>query len=47
MVKFAYFPEKVGGSVKNTLKYLVGKKIICTFAPAKVRIALARELTIP
>ena len=33
--------------VKNTLKYLVGKKNISTFAPAKVRIALARELTIP
>ena len=47
MVKFAYFPEKVAGSVKNALKYLVGKKIISTFAPAKVRIALARELTIP
>jgi hypothetical protein len=46
-VKFACLPEKVTGNVKNTLKYLVGKKNISTFAPAKVRIALARELTIP
>jgi hypothetical protein len=47
MAKFTYLLEKMIGGVKNTLKYLVGKKNISTFAPAKVRIALARELTIP